>query len=221
MVVAAVSESSTTQPTTRSTVREAETEDQSNNERQRALASRPDRHGNIVSVYTCSAIVLTADPEDCDEWTQQVVDWNKKCCGAKSGHLRHLFESQKVSEDRIKELANIEKLEVAEITLQNVRAQASEIVYGRRLDDAARGTPEDPAADRSSENATQVNAPNHEDEVQATTSITASRIILSMEATRMNAKEQHYSSSVGWRNMKAWYGKHEINKCWGMRSRTS
>ena len=51
------------------------------------------------------------------------------------------------------------------------------------------GTPEDPAADRSSEDATQVNAPDHEDEVQATTSITASRIILSMVATKVIEKE--------------------------------
>ena len=71
---------------------------------------------------TCGAIVLTTDPEDCDGWTQQVVDRNKKCCGAKSEHLGHLFESQKVSMRRIKEFANIEKLEVAEITLQEARA---------------------------------------------------------------------------------------------------
>ena len=57
------------------------------------------------------------------------MDRNKKCCGAKSEHLGHLFESQMVSERQIKELANIEKLEVAEITLQEARAQATEIVY--------------------------------------------------------------------------------------------
>ena len=76
------------------------------------------------------------------------MDWNKKCCGAKSGHLGHLFESQKVRERRIKELANIEKLEVVEIALQETRARATEIVYARWLDDAARGTLEDPAADQ-------------------------------------------------------------------------
>ena len=107
------------------------------------------------------------------------MDRNKKCCGAKSGHLGHLFESQKVSERQIKEVANIEKLEVAEITLQEARAQATEIVYARWLYDVARRTPEDRAAIRSSEDATQVNAPDHEDEVQATTPIKASRIILS------------------------------------------
>ena len=162
---------------------------------------------------TCNAIDLTTDPENCDEWTQQVVNMNKKCCGGKSGHLGHLFESQKVSERRIKELANIEKLEVAEITLQEARAQAKEIVYARWLVDVARRTPEDPAAVRSSEDATQVNSPDHEDEVQATTPITASRIILSMAATKVNVKEQHYSSCVGWRNMTAWYGKLVTNKC--------
>ena len=164
---------------------------------------------------TCRAIDLTTDPEDCDGWTKQVVDWNKKCRGAKSGHPGHLFESQKVSERRIKELASIEKLEVAETTLQKARGQASEIVYARRLDDVARRTLEGSAAARSSEDATQVNAPDHEEGVQAATPVTASRIILSMAATKVNVKEQHNLSSVGWRNIAAWNGKHETNKCCG------
>ena len=100
--MATVAESSTTQPTTRSTIRETETEDQSNAKRQRVLASRPDRHGADVNADTCRTIALAADPEDRDEWSRQVADWNKKCSGAKSGHLGLLFESQKVSEDRIK-----------------------------------------------------------------------------------------------------------------------
>ena len=163
---------------------------------------------------TCRAIVLTTDPEDCDGWTQQVVDWNKKCCGAKSGHLGHLFESQKVSERRIKEPANIEKLEVAEITLQEARAQATEIVYARWLDDVARRMPEETAATKSNEDATQVNALDHEDEVQATTPITVSRIILSMSATKVIVTERHCTASVVWRNMTTWNEEHETDKCW-------
>ena len=140
---------------------------------------------------------------------------NKKCCGPKSEHLGHLFESQMVSERQIKELANIEKLEVAEITLQEARARATETVYAGWLDDAAKGTPEDPAADRSSEDVTQVKAPDHEDEVQATTPITASRIMLSMAATRVIEKEQHHSRSVGWRrNMTTWNEEQETDNCW-------
>ena len=135
---AAVAESPTTQSTTSSTIRVVETEDQSNTECQKVLASRSHRHGTIADMDTCRAIVLTTDPEDCDGWTQQVVVWNKRCCGAKSGHLGHLFESPKVSERRIKELANIEKKELPEITLQGARAQAKEIVYARWLDDVAR-----------------------------------------------------------------------------------
>ena len=141
------------------------------------------------------------------------MDRNKKCCGAKSGHLGHLFESQKVSERQIKELANIEKLEVVEIALQKAIAKATEIVYAGWLDDAAKGTPEDPAADRSSVDATQVNAPDHEDEVHATTPITASRITPSMVATKVIEKEQHHSRSVGWRSMTTW-NEHETDKCW-------
>ena len=73
-----------------------------------------------------------------------------------------------MSEGRIKELANIEKLEVAEITMQQARTQRSEIVYVRWLDDAARGTPEDPDAVRSRVNARQVTTYDREDVVQAT-----------------------------------------------------
>ena len=140
------------------------------------LAGIFDRHETIADMD--AAIVLTTDHEDCDGWTQQVVDRNKKCCGAKSGHLGHLFESQKVSERRIKELANVEMLEVAQITLQEARARTTEIVYAGRLEDVAKGTPEDPAAVCSSEDAT----------------ITASRNMLSMAATKVTEKEQHHST---------------------------
>ena len=77
----------------------------------------------------------------------------------------------------------------------------AEIVCAGRLEDVARRTPEDAAADRSSEDATQVNAPDREEGVQATTPITTSKIVLSMAA-------------VVCRNMTAWYG-HETDKCWG------
>ena len=84
---------------------------------------------------TCRAIDRKTDPEDCDGWTQQVVDRNKKCCGAKSGHLGLLFESQQVSMRRTKKFANIKKLEVAEIMLQETIARATEIVFAGWLDD--------------------------------------------------------------------------------------
>ena len=96
--------------------------------------------------------------------------------------------------------------------MQEARAQATEIVCARWLDDVARRTPEDLAAARSSEDATQVNAPDHEDEV--TTPITASKIILSVAATKVVVKERHCTASVVWRNMTAWYGD-ETDKCWG------
>ena len=106
MAVAAVAEGSTTQSTS-ATIRVVETEGQSNTECQRVLASRSDLHGTIADMGTYRAIVMTTDPERCDGRTQQVEDWIKVCCGAKSGRLGH-FESQKVSERRIKELANNE-----------------------------------------------------------------------------------------------------------------
>ena len=137
MMMAAVAESATTLSTTSSTIRVVETEDRFNTGCHKVLASIFDQHGTIADMDTCRAINMTTDPEDCCGWTQQVVDRNKKCCGAKNGHLGHLFESQKVSEDRTKELANTEKLEAAEIMLQEARARSTEIVYARWLDDAA------------------------------------------------------------------------------------
>ena len=38
---------------------------------------------------------------------------------------------------------------------------------------------------------------------------------MSPAATKPNAKDQHYSSGIGWRRMKAWHGTRETNKCWG------
>ena len=73
-----------------------------------------------------------------------------------------------------RELANIEKLEVADtIQLQEARAQSLEIVYGKWLDDA-KGTPKDRDAVRSRLVATQENTYAREDVTQATPSIKAS-----------------------------------------------
>ena len=196
--LAAVAESATTQSTTSSRIRVVETEDQFNTECHKVLAGIFDRHETIVDMDTCRAIDRMTDPQDCGGWTQQVVDRNKKCCGAKSGHLGILFESQKVSMRRIKEFANIENLEMAEIMLQKIIARTTEIVYVGWLDDVAKRTPEDPAADRSSDDAT----------------ITASRIMVCMAATKVIEKEQHHSTSDGWRSMATW-NEHKADKCWG------
>ena len=67
-------------------------------------------------------IVLAEMLDDREQWAQQVVDWDKKYYGAKSGTL---LDTQKVYE-------NIEKLEVVEpIQLQEARAQNLEIVHGK------------------------------------------------------------------------------------------
>ena len=160
MTFAAVAEIATTQFTTSSRIRVVETEDKFNTE----MPQGAGRHVRSARNH-CGHGHVQSDRQDdrsqkiVNGWTQQVVDRNKKCCGAKIGHLGILFESQ---------LANIEKLEVAEITLQETIARTTEIVYAEWLDDVARGTPEDPAVDRSSEDAI----------------ITASRM-LSMAATKV------------------------------------
>ena len=101
VTLAAVPESAMTQSTTSSGIRKMETEDQFNIECHKLLAGMFDRHGTIVNMDTCGAIVLTKDPEDRDGLTQQVVDRNKTCSGTKSGHLGHLFQSLMVSERQI------------------------------------------------------------------------------------------------------------------------
>ena len=125
------------------------------------------------------------DPEDCDGWTQQVVDRNKKCCGAKKSGF--LFELQKASMRRIKEFANIEKVEVTQIMLLETTARTTEIIYAGWLDDVARRTPEDTAADRSSKDAT-------------------------IKTLRIE-KERHCTARVVRRSMTAW-NEHGTDNCW-------
>ena len=127
-----------------------------------------------VNVDAHKLVVLAAIPDDQGQWTQRVIDWDKKYYGAKSGTL---LNTQKVYEGRLRELANFENLEVAEsIQLQESRAQSVEIVYGKWFNDA-KGTLEDPDAVRSRLVATQVNTHAREDVTQATPPIKASRII--------------------------------------------
>ena len=141
-----------------------------------------------VNVDVHMMVVLAAMPDDRGQWTQRVIDWDKKYYGAKSGTLLY---TQKVHEGRLRELANIEQLEAAEpIQLQEARAQNLEIVDGKWLDDA-KGTPEDPDAVRSRMVATQVNTYVREDVTQATPPMKASRIIVSQAATKTSAKGQH------------------------------
>ena len=94
-------------------------------------------------------------------------------------------------------MANLKKLEVAEITLHEARVQATEIVYSGWQDVAARGTLEDPDAVSNRVDATQINTYGREDVVLATLPIKASTILLSMAATKVNVKVQHHSTSDG------------------------
>ena len=233
---------SSAQPTS-SVVRTMEAEDGTSAKRQKLMAGMPILHETDVDVNMDAhkLVVLAAMPDDQGKWTQRVIDWNKKYYGAKSGSL---LDTQKVYEGRLRELANIEKLDVAEpIQLQEARAQSLEVVYGKWLDDV-KGTPEDPDAVRSRSVATQVNTYAREDVTQATPPIKASRIIVSQAATKTNAKGQHDCLSarhdirvaffhakgsgrvviiipkvlappgVGWKCVKAWYGTREASKCW-------
>ena len=180
-------------------------------------------------------VVFAAMPDDQGQWTQRVIDWDKKYYGAKSGTL---LDTQRMYEGRLRGLAKIEKLEMAEpIQLQEARAHSLEMIYGTWLDDA-NGTPEDLDAVRSRLVATQVNTYVREDVTQATPPIKASRIIVSQAATKTHAKGQHDCfigrhdirvaffpakgrvviippKGLAWRCVKAWYGTREASKCWG------
>ena len=153
-----------------------------------------------------------------------------------------MVDAQKVYEGRLRELANIEKLEVAEpIQLQEARAQSLEIIYGKWLDDAKRD------ARRPGCGQEQIGCDTYvrEGVTQATPPIKASRIIVSQAATKTNAKGQHdcliggrdirvaffhakgsrrvviipskglAPPGVGWRCVKAWYATREAGNCWG------
>ena len=127
-------ESSAAQPTT-SVVRTLEAEDDTSAKRRRLMAGmRILRETGVdVNMDTHKLVVLAPMPDDQGQRTQRVIDWDKKYYGAKSGNL---LDTQKVYEGRLRELANIEKLEVAEpIHLQEARAQNLEIVFGKWLDD--------------------------------------------------------------------------------------
>ena len=179
-------ESSAAQRTS-SAVRTLEAEDDASAERQKICQSCTNLKWSSMWMHTRWSS-WRRRPTTVSKWTQRVIDWDKKYYGAKSGNLLH---TQKVYEGRLRELANIEKLESAEpIPLQDARAQNLEIVYGKWLDDAT-GTPEDPAAVSSRLVATQVNTYAWEDVTQATPPIMTSRIIVSQAATKTNAKNQH------------------------------
>ena len=130
-------ESSAAQPTS-SVVRTMEAEDNTSAKRQKLMAGMPILHETDVDVNMDAhkLVVLAAMPDDQGKWTRRVIDWDKKYYGAKSGTL---LDTQKVYEGRLRELANIEKLEVAEpIQLQEARVKSLEIVYGKWLDDVKR-----------------------------------------------------------------------------------
>ena len=89
------------------------------------MAGLPILHDTDVDVNTDTRkfVVLAAMPDDQGEWTQRVIDWDRKYYGAKSGTL---LDTQKVYEGRLRELANIEKLEVAEPIQLGARSQSTE-----------------------------------------------------------------------------------------------
>ena len=98
-------ESSAAQPV-RSAVRTLETEDDGSAKRQRLMAGMPIVHETDVDVNVDAhkMVVLAAMPDDQGQWTQRVIDWDKKSYGAKSGTL---LDTQKVYEGRLREFANI------------------------------------------------------------------------------------------------------------------
>ena len=100
-----------------------------------------------VNMDAHKLVAFAAMPDDQGKRTQRVVDWDKKYYGAKSGNL---LDTQKVYEGRLRELANTEKLEVAEpIQLQEARAEPGDCLrkVGGRCERGRRRTQMRPGAD--------------------------------------------------------------------------
>ena len=76
-------ESSAAQPTS-SVVRTLEAEDDGSAKRQRLMAGMPILHETDVDVNVDAhkMVVVAAMPDDQGQWTQRVIDWDKKYCGA-------------------------------------------------------------------------------------------------------------------------------------------
>ena len=111
------------QPTS-SVVRTMEAQDNTSAKRQKLMAGMPILHETDVDVNMDAhkLVVVAAMPDDQGKWTKRVIDWDKKYYGAKSGTL---LDTQKVYQGRLRELANNEKLEVAEsIQLQEARVKS-------------------------------------------------------------------------------------------------
>ena len=111
-----------------SLVRTLEAEDDAIAKRQKLVAGMPILHETEVDVNVDAhkMVVLAVMPDEQGQWTPRVIDWDRKYYGAKSGTL---LDTQKVYEGRLRKLANIEKLEVAEpLQLQEARGQSLEIV---------------------------------------------------------------------------------------------
>ena len=128
-------------------------------------------------------------PTNQGNWTQRVIDWDKKCNEAESGTL---LDSQKVYEGRFRESLRTSRSWRWQnpSSCKKPEHRAWRLFYGKWLDDA-KGTPKDLDAVRSRLVATQVNSYVREDVTQATPPIKASRIIVSQVATKTNAKGQH------------------------------
>ena len=192
-----------------------------------------------VSVEPKTALLCTAPADD---FEIQIMDWHKDHYGTKSGKI---LDKEKVKKARELEMESLRKHKVYEpIQLDEARRQGLEIVYSKWLDDE-KPTADDPEAVRSRIVATQLNTYAREDVTQATPPTKASRIVLSMAASRTNEKGQHDQliarhdvrvaffhaagsgkvvlvpvkglerPGVGWRALKAWYGTREASKCWG------
>ena len=76
-------------------VRTLEAEDDTSAKRQKLMTGVPILHETDVNVNVDAhkMVVLEAVPDDQGQWTQRVIDWDKKYYGAKSGTL---LDTQKV-----------------------------------------------------------------------------------------------------------------------------
>ncbi|CAK0882790.1 unnamed protein product [Prorocentrum cordatum] len=205
-------------------------------------ACRHSTRGNpSIPTWTCPPDFFAAAELDNSERARKIIDWGRAHYGVRSGKA---LDKQKVHEGRVRELAHMERLGVAEpISIADARSRGPDIVYSKWLGDE-KPAAEDEQAVRPRLAATQVNTYSRGGVTQATPPIKAPRVIASVAATKINPKGQRdkligrrdiraaffraagsgmvviipprglASPGVGWRALKAMHGAREASE-WG------
>ena len=194
--------------------------------------------------YLCAGSAATEGNPEALPYTITVLQEGKTVYGTKSGLP---LDPAKVREGRQLEMDNIEKFGVRSvISLAEAKQRGLKLVHAKWLDDV-KPTTADPNAVRSRLVATELNTYAREDVTQSTPPLKASRLVVSLAASKRDKKGQHskllgrYDVSVAffhapftgevavippkglveegccWMLHKAMYGTRAASKSWGLK----